>query len=253
MNLLAKWCLGTLLLLPVMAAEKPRVMFGVVSDAAEGQKGLAVRAVHPDSPARKAGVQVGDVILSLNGTQVATREEMRALLRQQTPGNVLRVEVLQAGERRVIEVPLVARSERAAAGAKSPDAAVGGDRRLRPLVVDPAIREAMREHRRQVVSQLAAMPDSFAPAEVSAHLQAIRHLARDANPRGKGWMLGEAGEVSLQFKDAAGVLVLHGANKLLTLSVYDAEGRLTHTLPLNTPEECRVVPQEVMERLTRLR
>ncbi|MBR5330427.1 MAG: hypothetical protein IKV13_02960, partial [Akkermansia sp.] len=81
--------------------------------------------------------------------------------------------------------------------ASSPDAAVGGDRVLRPLVVDASIRQAMREHRRAVVAQLAALPGGFVPMEVSDHLQAIRHLARDANPRGRGWMLGEAGEVSL--------------------------------------------------------
>lgn len=239
------------MLLPALAAEKPRVMFGVVSAAAP--EGVVVQAVHPASPARDAGLQVGDVIVALNGAPVHSREEMRAVLRTQAPGNVLAVETLQNGKRRVLQITLAERPVRKDGGAANPGAAVGGDRMLRPLVVEPSIRKAMRERRQQVVAQLAALPAGLVPAEVTEHLQAIRHLARDANPQGRGWMLGEAGEVTLQFKDAAGILVLHGANKQLVLMVYDAAGALTHTLPLNTAAERAAVPQQLIERLRNLR
>jgi hypothetical protein len=119
--------------------------------------------------------------------------------------------------------------------------------------VSPEIRKAMREHRLAVVAQLAALPNGFVPMEVSDHLQAIRHLARDANPRGKGWMPGEAGEVTLQFRDAEGLLVLQGASNMLTLTVFDKDAVVRHTLPLNTPEERAAVPQEIIGRLQRLR
>ena len=253
MKLTGKLGLGALLLLPVLAAEKPRVMFGVVPDAALEQNGLGVRAVRPASPAQAAGLQVGDVILALNGTAVSSKEEMRAVLQRLAPGDVLRVEVLQNGDRRVLDVPLVERPARQQKAAASPDAAVGGDRVLRPLVVDPGIRKAMREHRRAIVAQLAALPGGFVPMEVSDHLQAIRHLARDANPRGRGWMSGEAGEVTLQFKDAQGIMVLHGASNQLTLTVYDAAGNETHKWRLNTPEARAEIPQELIERLQKLR
>lgn len=244
---------GALLLLPVMAAGKPRAMFGVMPDAEEQQGGVLVRAVHPASPAGVAGVQAGDVILSLDGTKVDSREEMRAVLQSLQPGHQLEVELLQGESRRVLQVKLAERPVRPVSAAASPDAAVGGDRMLRPLVVNPAIRTAMREHRMKVLQQLGALPDGLQTDEVITHLQALRHLARDANPQGRGWMLGEAGEVTLQFKDAHGVLVLHGANKLLTLTVYDAAGMQTHTLPLNTEAERQAVPEGVIERLRRLR
>ena len=67
------------------------------------------------------------------------------------------------------------------------------------------------------------------------------------------WMLGEAGEVTLQFKTEDGVMVLHGASNKITLTVYDAAGELKYTLPLDTVEERAAVPQEVRERLQRLR
>lgn len=241
----------------VMGAEKPRAMFGVVTtDSPEArQGGVVVQAVRPGSPAETLKLQPGDRIESLNGQQVNSREEMRSLLRGLAPGMTVELVYYHAGSQEPVyaEVTLTERPERMKAAPDNPGTAVGGDRMLRPLVVNPEIRVSMRTHRRAVAQQLAAVDAGFSPQLVTEHLQAIRHLARDANPRGRGWMLGEAGEVSLQFRDAAGILVLHGANKQLTLTVYDAAGMQTHTLPLNTPDERAAVPAPVMERLRRLR
>lgn len=242
-------------LLPMAAAaEKPRAMFGVVADAAALQQGgVLVLAVRPESPAHQAGVVPGDVLLSLNGAAVNSREDVSAALRPLTPGQAVEVELLRQGKSCRFRVVLAECPVRPRRGPASAGAAVGGDRMLRPLVVNPSIRKAMAEQRRETLRQLAALPAGFEPSAVTERLQAIRHLARDANPRGRGWMLGEAGEVSLQFRDAAGVLVLHGANSQLTLSVYDGSGALVQKLPLNTPEERAAVPEPVIERLRRLR
>lgn len=236
------------------AAEKPRAMFGVVADEVPLQQGgVLVRAVRPDSPALKAGIQPGDVLLSLGGKSVSRRADVHAVLLTLMPGQEVEVELLRQGEHCRFCVVLAERPQRGRAGHASAGEAVGGDRVLRPLVVEPAIRKAMAEHRREVVRQLAALPEGLEPEAVTDHLQAICHLARDANPQGRGWMLGEAGEVSLQFRDAAGVLVLHGANNRLALLVYDEAGVLIQKLPLNTAEERASVSQPVMERLQQLR
>lgn len=244
--------------LPVLGAEeKPRALFGVVTeDVPMEQGGVLVRAVRPGSPAEAGKLQPGDRIEQLNGQRVNSREDVRAILSALQPGATMEIIYYPAGSPQVCRASVVL-GERprqvAVSVADSPGAAVGGDRKIRPLVVSPAIRSAMREHRKAVVAQLAVLPDAFVPAEVSDSLQAIRHLARDANPQGRGWMLGEAGEVTLQFRDGQGVLVLHGANNKLTLSVYDAAGRQICVLPLNTPEERAAVPAAVIGRLKKLR
>ncbi len=251
--------LALVLLIPLAAAaEKPRALFGVVAEKnpEATQVGLVVQAVLPGSPAESAGLKTGDRILQMNGQPVANRAEMRAVMQQLSPGMSVDLQFIPAGSQSVAGATVVLGerpAEAAGAAYSSPDAAVGGDRRIRPVSVDPAIRQAMREQRRAVVKQLAALPAGFVPEEVSDYLQALRNLARDANPTGRGWMVGKAGEVSLQFKDAAGVLVLYGASNLLTLTVYDAEGKVTHTLPLNTPGERSAVPQEIIDRLQKLR
>lgn len=236
------------------AGETPRVMFGVVpGDNAES--GVLVRAVLTGSPADKIQLKSGDRIVKLNDSPVNTREDMRRILLSLEPGQSVYISYYPAGAETLTytRVDLVARPARKAHAADSPDAAVGGDRRLRPLVVDTQIRRAMRAERAAVVAQLAALPGGFVPDAVSDHLQNIRNLARDANPNGRGWMLGKAGEVTLQFKDAGGVLVLHGASNKLTLSVYNREGQMVYTLPLNTPGERAAVPAAVIERLRGLR
>lgn len=243
--------------LPVcVAGEKPRAMFGVVAEELPlARGGLLVRAVRPGSPAEKLNLQPGDRIESLKGQPVNSREDLKNILKSCAPGDALELRYIAMADNqhRTVTVVLDERPRRkSAALPDNPGTAVGGDRRLRPLVLDPSIRKAMREHRKTVVAQLAALPGGFVPAEVSETLQAIRHLARDANPRGRGWMLGEAGEVSLQFKDRDGVLVLNGANKLLSLAVYDAAGVRVGVYPLNTPQECTAVPPEIIGRLRRL-
>ena len=240
-----------------MGAEKPRAMFGVVTaeNPEARQGGVLVQAVSPGSPAEALNLKPGDRIESLNGQRVNSREEMRSILRGLAPGMAVELVYYSAGspEPTSTRVTLAERPARVKSAPDNPGAAVGGDRMLRPLVVNPEIRAAMRTHRRAVMQQLAAVDAGFSPQLVTEHLQAIRHLARDANPRGRGWMLGEAGEVSLQFRDAEGILVLHGANKQLTLTVYDSAGIQTHSLSLNTPDERSAVPAPVIERLRRLR
>ena len=247
-------CAVAALLSMAAAAEKPRAMFGVVAEeAAALQSGVLVRAVNPESPAYQGGLREGDVLLTFNGQLLSSRAQLRSLLDAAEPGQQVEISFLQNGHQRRADVKLATRSATRKRAAASADAAVGGDRVLRPLVVNPAIRGAMAKRRREIVQQLRQLTERFEPKEVSDHLQAIRHLARDANPNGRGWMLGEAGEVTLQFKSEGGVMVLHGASNKLTLSVYDAAGVLKYTLPLNTAEERAAVPQEVRERLKRLR
>lgn len=65
----------------VNAAETPRQItnsWGIFTGDAGGQ-GVAVQGITPASPAAKAGLQTGDVLLSINGAAVHSAQEFRAV------------------------------------------------------------------------------------------------------------------------------------------------------------------------------
>lgn len=240
----------------VVAADVEAATFAMSPDSRSRNTagGTPVDSVWPGSPADKAGVKKGDIIMTFDGSPVPDRAALSALLAQHRPGDTVQVELLSDGQRRTLTVTLTARPARAAKLSATPDKAIGGDRVKRPVVVSPEIRAAMKERRAAICARLATLPDmSDKDAEaVIDELQAIRNLARDANGADKDWMPGKAGEATLQLRDSEGTLLLNGANNSLTLEVYDTKGALLYRGKLDTPEQRRALPAPVLERLQKL-
>ena len=88
---------------PVMASgprEGSNVYFGSVPDmGATDVTGLRVSGVRPGSPADKAGLQGGDVIIEFGGTPVKDLYEYTDALYSRKPGDVVQVVVLRGGQR----------------------------------------------------------------------------------------------------------------------------------------------------------
>lgn len=232
-------------------------MFGVLP-APEGGKeggrgGVSVEVVAPGSPAGLAGIQAGDCVLRIGDEPVDDSRQMRAALSAFAPGDRVQVEVRRGEKTLLLSVQLVERPGAEALPTPDPGYTDRGDRMVHPVFVPPAIRERMRETKHRIRDALRALPDGWNSREIIRDLQELRDLARDANPTRQGWMVGRAGEALLQFHDESGALVLHGVNNLLTLEVYDATGKCLFTAPLNTREECRALPEELLERLHQLR
>ena len=227
-------CLLACLTIPlVAAAPEHRAAFGIVGDDLTPalrvyvgvEQGVLVKSVWPGSPAEKAGVKRGDVIVQLEGQPVADRAAMAAALSSRIPGEKVR---------------------------RTPESAVGGDRLHRPIVVSDEIRRSFRERRRNICRLLSVLPAPLDKGAIIDELQAIRDLARDANPGGAGWMVGRAGIAAVQFRDSEGILLLRGADNKLTLEVYDMSGKMVWRCSLNTPEECGSLPESVRTRLLAL-
>lgn len=60
-----------------------------------GDGGVLVEEVQPDSPAEKAGIQVADVILEIDGVPIMSTNEYYSLLQTYTPDDRLQVSVLR--------------------------------------------------------------------------------------------------------------------------------------------------------------
>jgi membrane-associated protease RseP (regulator of RpoE activity) len=71
-----------------------REHFGAPKDA-----GIMVESVQEDSPADKAGLKVGDIVLSVDGKDVKSSGDLRAALREKKEGDSVRIEALRGRSR----------------------------------------------------------------------------------------------------------------------------------------------------------
>ncbi|MFN3521908.1 MAG: Do family serine endopeptidase [Phenylobacterium sp.] len=68
------------------------------------QRGAIIADLVPGGPSQRAGLQPGDVVVGVNGTQVKTSTELTREVAQASAGDILRLDVIRAGKRRVFEV-----------------------------------------------------------------------------------------------------------------------------------------------------
>jgi len=85
----------------------------VSSEAAAGfnlpdTKGALVQEVLPGSPAQRAGIEPGDVIRAVDGTEIVASSELPPLVGRKTPGTKVRMSILREGRTRDFDVTLTA-------------------------------------------------------------------------------------------------------------------------------------------------
>ncbi|HEY8617099.1 Do family serine endopeptidase [Phenylobacterium sp.] len=68
------------------------------------QRGAIVGDLVAGGPSQRAGLMVGDVVVSVNGQPVKTSSELTRRVAQARPGDALRLEVIRDGRRRTVEV-----------------------------------------------------------------------------------------------------------------------------------------------------
>jgi len=166
---------------PKDAAAAPPGYLGLIADANSGQ--VRVELVREDTPAERAGVRVGDVILQVDGSKVATLDQMGAALAPYAAGERIILTVERDDESIRLPVTLGVRSEGAARAERAderPDPA--GAPRVDSL-------DALRELERlldEAPPRKAAAPKTAAPdgtaearrreriAEIERELEAVR-------------------------------------------------------------------------------
>ena len=105
--------------------------------------GALVSAVENGSPAAKAGLEPGDVILSLNGKEIASSNELPPLVAAIRPGDSVKLQVWRNKASREIDVKVGAQKEEKVASADSKESSAAGRLGL-------AVRSLTAEERRQI-------------------------------------------------------------------------------------------------------
>jgi len=74
-----------------------------IQDQADG-KGVIVQGVMPNSPAEKAGLKQGDIILSYRGESIESGSELKNLVGETAPGEKVEIKILRSGTEMTISV-----------------------------------------------------------------------------------------------------------------------------------------------------
>lgn len=86
--------------------------FGVIPEFGESdQPGVKISGVRPGSPADRAGVRAGDVIVKFAGITVKTLEDLTFALRGHRPGDRVDVVIVRDGEERPVQAVLEERHQ----------------------------------------------------------------------------------------------------------------------------------------------
>ena len=104
----------------------------VTREAMEGfdlpdTRGAMVIGVQPDSPADKAGIEVGDVIRAVDGSAINQFSDLPPIIGNMAPGTKVRLEVFREGRTRNFDVTLAALDDALAAQPSRPGRGQGAD------------------------------------------------------------------------------------------------------------------------------
>jgi serine protease Do len=88
--------------------EKGKGFLGIGTEPAP-EGGLKVTKLGADSPAAKAGIKEGDIILKINGQELADRAAMQDLLKEMAADDKLEIEATRDGEPQTFKLKLGAR------------------------------------------------------------------------------------------------------------------------------------------------
>jgi membrane-associated protease RseP (regulator of RpoE activity) len=139
-----------------------REYFGI-----DGDRGVLVARVETDSPAQKAEVRVGDVIVEVDGTPIRRPRDLARVVRKAPEGATLQVDLIRKGELRSLGVSLPDREEWSWRGPMIP----GLPSELFPPELDPEIiapdfeqtLRLLRERLRELEERLDELEERIAP------------------------------------------------------------------------------------------
>ena len=83
-------------------------ILGISVDTNYGEGGARVAAVSPNGPAEGAGIEVGDIIIDLDGRKITNSDELIVAIRDKAPGDRVSITVNRNDVTKVLKATLVA-------------------------------------------------------------------------------------------------------------------------------------------------
>ncbi len=86
------------------------IRFGIIPDYAANAIGLKIEGSSPNTPAEKAGLIDGDIIIGIDDKEINNIQDFMMVLREQQPGNTVTVKYLRDGKEMQVKVLLEAKN-----------------------------------------------------------------------------------------------------------------------------------------------
>lgn len=80
-----------------------------LEDRNDGGRGAVITDVGPGSPAFRAGIEAGDIVVDVDGTPIDGQGALIAAIRDRSPGDTVAIDVLRGGSRLTLTATLVER------------------------------------------------------------------------------------------------------------------------------------------------
>ena len=93
---------------PPFAAARFRVSLGSIPDYSAEVGGVALSGVRPGSPADKAGIKAGDIIVKFGGKEVRNVQEYTVILSEFKPGDEVEIVIKRGNETITVRAVLAA-------------------------------------------------------------------------------------------------------------------------------------------------
>ncbi len=89
----------------LLALEGPGSSIGVtVRDQASDASGVLIESVREGTPATRAGLQKGDIVVEFDGEPARSARQFTRLVRETAPGRAVKMTVLRDGSRRTVDI-----------------------------------------------------------------------------------------------------------------------------------------------------
>lgn len=186
------------------------VFLGIRTRVEERTHHLYVSEVAPDSPAARADIRNGDMILSVNGHKVYSREGLFLRMRHSGAGDVLRLVLRRGEEQLTVNVTLIARPAPAVIG------------RVHANPPRPVAMGNLVSLQYELAVALSRPGTTLADAE-----EQLRRICRDAGGRAA-----RTGHIRLTYRDKDGLIRLR--HRPGRLEIITSDGRDTYSAALLT-------------------
>jgi serine protease Do len=88
----------------VLALEGPGSSIGVTVRDQRGEAGVLIESVREGTPATRAGLQKGDIVVEFDGEPARSARQFTRLVRETAPGRAVKMTVVREGSKRTVDI-----------------------------------------------------------------------------------------------------------------------------------------------------